>query len=158
VVARILCAPGPAAAPPFRYTLPAMFLTDAAIDSTALARSVMRPSDGACVLFEGVVRNHHEGRSVESIFYDAYRPMAEKELARIVSELSTQFPAVAIALQHRLGLLHVGDPSIVIVCSSPHRGDSFEACRALIDRVKETVPIWKKERGEGGEEWVGWQK
>ena len=134
------------------------YLTDDAIDCVALVTRVMRPSDGAYVLFEGVVRNHHEGRVVESIFYDAYRPMAEKEIGIIVRDIARQFPDVAIAIVHRLGHLNVGDSSIAIVCSSPHRGESFTACRMMIDRVKQTVPIWKKERGPDGEEWVGWQK
>jgi molybdopterin synthase catalytic subunit len=133
------------------------YLTDSPIDPQALVRQVMRKSDGAYVLFEGVVRNHHQGKSVESIFYDAYRPMAEKEIAKIVTAVEGEFPAVAVAVIHRLGLLQVGDASIAIVCASPHRGEAFAACRALIDRIKETVPIWKKERGPGGEEWVGWQ-
>jgi molybdopterin synthase catalytic subunit len=134
------------------------YLTDAPIDAAALVARVMRPSDGAYVLFEGVVRNHHDGREVESIYYDAYRPMAEKELARIIDGVTREIPAVAIAVVHRLGLLRVGESSIAIVCSSPHRGESFAACRALIDRIKQTVPIWKKEKGPDGEEWVGWQK
>ncbi|HXG58048.1 MAG TPA: molybdenum cofactor biosynthesis protein MoaE [Thermoanaerobaculia bacterium] len=133
------------------------YLTDAPIDSAALVRSVVRPSDGAYVLFEGVVRDHHEGRAVESIFYDAYRPMAEKEMERIVGEVSSRFPDVTIAVLHRLGHLVVGETSIAIVCSSPHRAESFDACRMMIDRIKMSVPIWKKERGPGGEEWVGWQ-
>lgn len=134
-----------------------MYLTDAPIDPQALIQQVMRKSDGAYVLFEGVVRNHHEGRAVESIFYDAYRPMAEKELEKIVREVETQFPDVAIAVLHRLGQLVVGDASIAIVAASPHRAEAFGACRMVIDRIKETVPIWKKERGPDGEEWVGWQ-
>ena len=134
------------------------YLTDSPIDARALVNRVMRPSDGAYVLFEGVVRNHHEGRAVESIFYDAYRPMAEKEIDKIVRDVATQFPDVAIAITHRLGHLNVGESSIAIVCSSPHRGESFAASRMLIDRVKQTVPIWKKEKGPDGEEWVGWQK
>ena len=134
------------------------YLTDDAIDSVSLVARAMRPSDGAYVLFEGVVRNHHEGRAVESNFYDAYRPMAEKEIGIIVRDIARQFPDVAIAIVHRLGHLNVGDSSIAIVCSSPHRGESFTACRMMIDRVKQTVPIWKKERGPDGEEWVGWQK
>jgi molybdopterin synthase catalytic subunit len=120
-------------------------------------RSVMRPSDGAYVLFEGVVRNHHEGKTVESIFYDAYRPMAEKEIARIVDEVQRVNADVVIAVVHRLGHLVVGDASIAIVTASPHRAEAFAACRMIIDRIKETVPIWKKERGPNGEEWVGWQ-
>lgn len=133
------------------------YLTDDPIDADALVRHVIRRSDGAYVLFEGVVRDHHEGKAVESIFYDAYRPMAEKEIEKIVREVESQLPEVAIAVLHRLGHLVVGDASIAIVASSPHRAEAFAACRMLIDRIKETVPIWKKERGPGGEEWVGWQ-
>jgi molybdopterin synthase catalytic subunit len=134
------------------------YLTDAPIDTAALVQRVLRPSDGAYVLFEGVVRNHHEGHAVESILYEAYRAMAEKEIDKIVTNTHDQYPDVAIAVVHRLGLLRVGDSSIAIVCASPHRAESFAACRVLIDRIKETVPIWKKERGPDGEEWVGWQK
>ena len=133
------------------------YLTDQPIDANALVDSVMRDSDGAYVLFEGVVRNHHEGRAVESIFYDAYRPMAEKEIEIIVRDVQSQFPDVALAVLHRLGHLVVGDASIAIVAASPHRAEAFGACRLVIDRIKETVPIWKKERGPDGEEWVGWQ-
>ena len=134
------------------------YLTDKPIDSDALVKRIMRPSDGACVVFEGIVRDHHQGKRVESIFYDAYRPMAEKEIAKIVDDIHTRFTQVAAAVTHRLGLLKVGEASIVIACSSPHRGEAFEACRMIIDRFKQTVPIWKKERGPDGEEWVGWQK
>jgi molybdopterin synthase catalytic subunit len=134
------------------------YLTDVAIDPRELVQRVMRRSDGAYVLFEGVVRDHHEGKAVESIFYDAYRPMAEKEIDRIVRDIETQFPATAIAVVHRLGDLVVGDASIAIVAASPHRAEAFAACRMIIDRIKETVPIWKKERGPNGEEWLGWQK
>src|SRR5437868_11619572 len=105
------------------------YLTDDVIDSAALVARAMRPSDGACVLFEGVVRNHHEGRAVESIFYDAYRPMAEKEIAVIVRDVAEQIPGVASAIIHRLGQLNVGESSIAIVCSSPHRAEAFSACR-----------------------------
>lgn len=134
------------------------YLTDDPIDAEALVRAAVRPSDGAYVLFEGVVRDHNEGHAVESIFYDAYRPMAEKEIAAIVGEVTRAYPDVALALQHRLGELRIGDASIAIVASSPHRAESFAACRMAIDRIKETVPIWKKERGPAGEEWIGWQR
>ena len=133
-------------------------LTDAPIDSDVLAKRVMRPSDGACVVFEGVVRNHHEGKTVESICYDAYRPMAEKEITKILDDIITRFPEVRVEVIHRLGTLRVGEASIVIACAAPHRGEAFDACRTVIDRFKQTVPIWKKERGPSGEEWVGWQK
>ncbi|MHB9123526.1 MAG: molybdenum cofactor biosynthesis protein MoaE [Thermoanaerobaculia bacterium] len=133
------------------------WLTDDPISTDALIADVLRDSDGAVVLFSGVVRNHHEGKRVESIFYDAYRPMAEKEIEKIVNGIRAEFPDVKIALLHRLGQLGVGDASIVIACASPHRAEAFAACRAAIDRIKETVPIWKRERGPDGEEWVGWQ-
>ncbi len=133
------------------------YLTSTSIDTKALAESVMRRSDGACIVFEGVVRNHHDGKAVESIVYEAYAPMAEKEIEKIVRGVQQEWPDVAVGVVHRLGRLAVGDVSIAIVCVSPHRAEAFEACRAMIDRVKETVPIWKKERGPAGEEWVGWQ-
>jgi molybdopterin synthase catalytic subunit len=133
------------------------YLTDDPIDGNALVQRVLRRSDGAYVLFEGVVRDHHEGKRVESIFYDAYRPMAEKEMEKVVREVESQFPMVALAVLHRLGHLIVGDASIAIVAASAHRAEAFAACRMAIDRIKETVPIWKKERGPDGEEWVGWQ-
>lgn len=135
----------------------ARYLTDAAIDRDRLIREVMRTSDGALVVFEGVVRDRHEGRAVESILYEAYRPMAEKEIGKIVSEVGRRFEVARIAVVHRLGLVRVGEISIAIACAAPHRGQAFDACRAVIDRVKQTVPIWKKERGPEGEEWVGWQ-
>ena len=134
-----------------------MYLTDDPIDTRALLARVMRSSDGAYVLFEGVVRNHHEGNAVESIFYDAYRPMAEKEIDAIVRDIAARHPDVALAVVHRLGHLVVGDSSIAIVAAAPHRAEAFEAARMMIDRIKETVPIWKKERGPSGEEWLGWQ-
>jgi molybdopterin synthase catalytic subunit len=83
--------------------------------------------------------------------------MAEKEIAKIVAAVQAEIPDAALTVLHRLGLLHVGDVSIVIVTASPHRAEAFVASRALIDRIKQTVPIWKKERGPDGEEWVGWQ-
>ena len=133
------------------------YLTTDPIDSKALARTVMRPSDGACIVFEGVVRNHHEGRQVESIVYEAYTPMAEKEIEKVIQGVERDFPGVAIAVLHRVGHLIVGDVSISIVATAAHRAEAYDASRATIDRIKETVPIWKKERGPGGEEWVGWQ-
>jgi molybdopterin synthase catalytic subunit len=133
------------------------FLTDEAIDRQELIDEVMRRADGALALFEGVVRNHHQGKAVESIEYVAYKPMAEKQIGQIVDELGKRFPDVRIAVRHRLGLLRVGESSIVIACAAPHRGAAFEVCRMAIDRIKETVPIWKKEKGPDGEEWVGWQ-
>ena len=133
------------------------YLTDDPIDQPAIAARVLRRSDGALALFAGVVRDHHEGKAVESIFYECWRPMAEKEMAKIATEVAAAYPDAAIAFVHRLGLLQVGEASIVIACASPHRDEAFSACREVIERVKKTVPIWKREKGPGGEEWVGWQ-
>ena len=133
------------------------YFTQQPIDPAALVRGVLRPADGAYVLFEGVVRNHNDGKQVESIDYEAYLPMAEKEMALVIDEVRRTFPEVEVAVVHRLGHLVVGDSSIAIVCASPHRAEAFDACRMTIDRIKKTVPIWKKERGPDGEEWVGWQ-
>lgn len=133
------------------------YLTDEPLSYSDLIGSVMRPSDGALAFFAGVVRNHHDGKAVESIVYEAYRPMAEREIGRIMEDIRSQYPQVRMAVRHRLGLLGVGEASIVIACCSSHRAEAFAACREIIDRVKQTVPIWKKERTENGEEWVGWQ-
>ncbi len=133
------------------------YLTDSPINQQALVDAVMRASDGALAIFAGVVRDHHAGKAVGSIFYECWRPMAEKEMAKIAGDLAAAYPNVAIAFVHRLGLLHVGEASIVIACASPHREQAFAACREVIERVKKTVPIWKREKGPDGEEWVGWQ-
>lgn len=133
------------------------YLTDAPLSYSDVIASVMRPSDGALAFFAGVVRNHHDGRAVESIVYEAYRPMAEREIGKILEEIRERHPEVRMAVQHRLGLVVVGEASIVIACASPHRAAAFAACREIIDRIKQTVPIWKKERTADGEEWVGWQ-
>ena len=112
------------------------YLTDAPIDSRKLAESVTRPSDGACVVFEGVVRDNHQGKRVESIFYDAYRPMAEKEIQTIVDDIHTRFPQVAVAVIHRLGLLRVGEASIAIACASPHRGEEARRVFCQTDQAR----------------------
>ena len=133
------------------------FFTNAPIDSAALVRDVLRRTDGATVLFEGVVRNHNEGKQVDSIDYEAYLPMAEKEMAAVIDAVRAAYPDAAMTVVHRLGHLAVGDTSIAIACASPHRAEAFAACKEVIDRIKKTVPIWKKEHGPNGEEWVGWQ-
>lgn len=132
-------------------------LTTEPLDYLALMDSVRRDSDGAVAFFAGIVRDHHDGRAVESIVYEAYEPMAEQEMGKILASIHERFPHVAAAMQHRLGLVRVGEASVTIACASPHRADAFEACREIIDRMKVTVPIWKKERGPGGDVWVGWQ-
>ncbi len=101
------------------------------------------------------MRDNNDGRPTTAIQYEAYGPMAESEMARIAEGLSRDFPGVKIGMKHRVGLLAVGDASVAIAAVSPHRADAFAACRAAIDRVKTTVPIWKKEfHPDGSSGWV----
>lgn len=131
-----------------------MYLTDRPIDVASLLLEA-RASDGALCLFVGVVRGESEGRSTTGIRYEAYGPMAENQVKHILEELAREFPGVRMALQHRVGDLSVGDASVAIVATSPHRPEAFAACRAAIDRIKTTVPIWKKEfHPDGSSEWV----
>ena len=131
-----------------------MFLTHSPLDLASLLEEA-RPSDGALSLFVGVVRNQNDGRPTIAIEYEAYGTMAEEEIARIVEQLGREFPAARLLVRHRLGRLSVGDASIAIVATSPHRAEAFAACRAAIDRIKTTVPIWKKEiHPDGSSDWV----
>jgi molybdopterin synthase catalytic subunit len=110
---------------------------------------------GAVVTFDGVVRDNTKGRRVISLQYEAYEPMAVKEMRRIGAEIRERWPDVErIGIIHRFGPLKISESSVVIVVTSPHRRVAFDACRYAIDRLKQTVPIWKKEIFEDGEEWV----
>ena len=110
---------------------------------------VKQPSAGGIAFFLGVVRNENEGRPVTLLEYEAYGSMALKQLAAIGEELEAELPGVKLAAHHRIGSLEVGDIAVVCVASAAHRGEAFRACRALIDRIKERVPIWKREHGPG---------
>lgn len=118
--------------------------------------AVSHPGAGAIVTFLGVVRDVNEGRPVDALEYQAYVPMAKAELARIAAEIAAEIPGVRLAAVHRVGSLRVGEAAVVCAASAPHRGEAFTACRALIDRLKHRVPIWKREHGGGGAYWVGW--
>lgn len=116
---------------------------------------VKRPTDGAVVTFDGIVRNHFEGRTVRCLEYEAYTEMAENKMARIGAEVRRKFPVGEIAMVHRIGRLQIGESSIVIAVAAPHRHAAFEACAYAMDRVKEEVPVWKKEFfADGNEHWV----
>ena len=131
-----------------------MFVTDSPIDVASFLADA-RAGDGALCLFVGVVRNQHQGRATVAIEYQAYGPMAESEMRKIAEELAREFPAVSVRIQHRVGRLAVGEPSVAIAAVSPHRAEAFAACRAAIDRIKTTVPIWKKEfHPDGSSDWV----
>lgn len=110
---------------------------------------------GAIVTFVGTVRDHARGRAVTRLDYEAYGPAAEKMMARIGDEIGERWRLDDVAIIHRTGLLEVGEASVVISVASPHREAAFDACRYAIERIKEIVPIWKKEFYEDGETWIG---
>jgi molybdopterin synthase catalytic subunit len=124
------------------------------LDERELMRTVSNDAAGAIALFAGVVRNENLGRTVDYLVYDAYPPMAERKMAEIADEVRARWPITGIAMEHRTGRLEIGEASVLIAVSSPHRSDAIEACHYAIDRLKSTVPIWKKEVFEGGEEWL----
>ena len=110
--------------------------------------------DGAIVTFYGLVRNHNQGRRVQHLEYEAYEPLALKTFARIDEEVRGRWPGMRIALHHRTGRLEIGEASVAIVTASPHRADAFAACRYIIERVKQIVPVWKREYFDGGDVWI----
>ena len=130
-------------------------LTTDPIDYHALTEAVRHPHCGAVVLFLGTVRDLTGDQVTVFLDYEAYPPMAEKKLAEIEAEVRRRWPVGDIALVHRLGRLDVGEVSVAVAVSCPHRADAFDACRHAIDRLKELVPIWKKESwADGSTEWV----
>jgi len=130
-------------------------LTRDVIDYQRLTEEVRRGDCGAVVVFLGTVRDLTGERVTVALDYEAYPAMAEKKMAEIEAETRRQWPVGAIVLEHRLGHLEVGDISVAVAVSSPHRAAAFEACRYAIDRLKELVPIWKKENwADGSTEWV----
>jgi molybdopterin synthase catalytic subunit len=122
----------------------------------AAVAHVARPGAGAVATFLGVVRDESEGRPVTRLEYSAYEAMARRELLAIALEVEAEVEGARVSVQHRLGALEVGDVAVVCAASAPHRGEAFAACRALIDRIKARVPIWKREWGPDGAAWVGW--
>lgn len=122
-----------------------------------VTRLVRHPGAGAIATFVGIVRDHSDGKDVSALEYSAYESMAVAEMARVIEEIEAEMPVVRLAVHHRIGLLSVGDDAVICAASSPHRDDAFVAGRALIDRIKDRVPVWKRERVvDGTEEWVGW--
>ncbi len=129
-------------------------ITDSAIDVDVLTRSVDAPELGGVCAFVGRVRNHSGGRSVTRLEYHAYPGMAEKKMRQVAEEIEERFGVVHLAMAHRVGALHVGDVAVGIAAASAHRDAAFKACRYAIDRIKQIVPIWKKEHCEDGAVWV----
>ncbi len=120
----------------------------------AIVQSVWHAGAGGIVTFEGTVRDHARGKRVRYLEYDAYPEMAEQELAKIAAEVERRWQTDRVALVHRVGRLEIGEVSVVVAVACAHRAEAFEACRYAIDTLKSTVPIWKKEVAEDGEEWV----
>ena len=130
-------------------------LTDAPISTDRVLRAVADPRAGAVVLFLGVVRDNARGRRVDHLVYEAYEALARRELDKIAAAVADRWPITRLAIVHRTGRLGVGEPSVAVAVSAPHRGEAFDAGRYMIDTLKQTVPIWKKEVWEGGAAWVG---
>ena len=111
-------------------------------------------SVGGIVIFEGVVRDNARGKQVRYLEYDAYIEMAKEQIRAIVAEAERRWGVERVAVAHRFGRLEIGETSVIIVVATPHRAEAFEACHYIIDTLKTTVPIWKKEVATDGEEWV----
>jgi molybdopterin synthase catalytic subunit len=133
---------------------PLIQLTHEPLDRDALIAAVSHPSVGGIVVFEGVVRDNARGKQVRYLEYDVYEEMAEQQIRAIIAEAVRRWGVERVAVAHRFGRLEIGEASVIIVVASPHRGEAFEACRYIIDTLKTTVPIWKKEMSTDGESWV----
>ena len=132
-------------------------VVDQPIDEQAVAGSVADPGAGAVCTFSGVVRDNSKGKRVLYLEYEAYPEMAIKQMQLIADEIRQQWGITHVSMVHRTGRLQIGEASVCIALSAAHRGEAFEACRYAIDRLKQIVPVWKKEVWEGGEYWVGWE-
>jgi molybdopterin synthase catalytic subunit len=132
------------------------FLTETPIDAAALRAALENDAAGACVTFEGIVRNHNDGRSVSRLEYEAYPALAHKEGEDIVRAALEKFDIIGATCVHRVGALEIGGMAVWVGVVSAHRGAAFDACRYIIDTVKQRVPIWKREfYADGTVEWVG---
>ncbi|MEM9237416.1 MAG: molybdenum cofactor biosynthesis protein MoaE [Verrucomicrobiota bacterium] len=130
-------------------------MTSTPLDPAALRASVQDPAAGGFCAFEGWVRNHHQGRAVDHLEYEAYAPLAEKEGRRILDEAKEKFDITLATCAHRTGPLAISELAVVVCVSAHHRDAAFEACRYIIDEVKARVPIWKKEYfADGSSGWV----
>lgn len=129
-------------------------ITEGEISIDALYKRVLKDSHGAVVTFAGVVRDHSGDKRTNYLEYEAYTNMAEKKMAEIGDEIQRQWGIGDVAILHRVGRLEIGEISVLIAIASPHRAEALAACKYAIDRLKEIVPIWKKEVGENGDYWV----
>jgi molybdopterin synthase catalytic subunit len=131
------------------------WVVDQEISLDEVRKSVEHPGAGGICIFHGVVRDHADGKEVSGLDYEAHETLAQKEMNRVLEGVVAEHPGVRIAAVHRVGALDVGDVAVCVAASAAHREDAFAACRKAIDRIKETVPLWKKERGRDGDaRWV----
>jgi molybdopterin converting factor subunit 1 len=130
-------------------------LGDQALSLDRCVAAVSGPGMGGLVTFTGMVRLHSRGTTIDHLEYEAYAPMAVKVMTELCDEIEREIAGVRLAVEHRVGHLAIGDIAVVIAAAAPHRAEAFSACRAMIDRLKDRVPIWKKEIGVDGAEWVG---
>jgi MoaE-MoaD fusion protein len=130
-------------------------LSEAPLSLDAVVDEVRSDEAGAIATFIGTTRVHSRGRTVTQLEYEAYQGMAEEVMAQIAEKLKRRYDLCDVAIHHRVGRVGIGEPSVVIAVSAPHRQDALAACKDAIDTLKETVPLWKKEVYEGGEEWIG---
>jgi len=130
-------------------------LSDEPLDLLASVREVQSDEAGAVATFVGTTRIHSRGHTVTHLDYEAYPEMAEQMMASLADSLQAKYELCAVAIHHRVGRVGIGEPSVAIAVSAPHRHDALAACREAIDTLKETIPLWKKEVYEGGEEWIG---
>lgn len=124
------------------------------IDITSCINKVMSPETGGIDVFIGTVRNSTKGKKVLRLEFEAYEPMAVKEMVKIAEEICHRWPVQKVLIHHRTGLMNIGEVPVVIAVAAAHRAAAFEACRYAIDTLKQTVPVWKKEVFEDGEVWV----
>jgi molybdopterin synthase catalytic subunit len=124
------------------------------IDAQATVAGLVRPEDGALVIFDGMVRNHSRNRQTLYLVYDAYEEMALEQMRTLAARAIADFPIRDVAVVHRLGRIEIGESSVLIAVASAHRAAAFDACRWLIDTLKKTIPIWKKEFFEDGAVWA----
>ncbi len=133
---------------------PLISITHEPLDRNALVEAVSDPGVGGIVVFEGVVRDNARGKQVRYLEYDVYPEMAIAQMREIVAEAEKRWGVERVAVAHRVGQLEIGEASVIVVVATPHRAEAFDACRYIIDTLKTTVPIWKKEVATNGEEWV----
>jgi molybdopterin synthase catalytic subunit len=124
------------------------------VDAVSRGAAGSEGTAGAVATFLGLVRNHHAGRRVKYLEYEAYEPLARRTFERIAAEAAERWPDVRLGLHHRVGRLDVGEASVAVVAASAHRADAFAVCRYVIERVKQIAPIWKHEFFEGGDAWI----